>query len=81
MGCARTRNIPEECWVVHPLWHEMAFVDELSPEGIEDVLLAGSEVSEPTWQGFVICVGDALWEGADAGGLYVGHGGKRRKAS
>lgn len=56
----------------------MAFVDELSLEGIEGMLLGRCEVAQPAWQRLVVGVSDALGEGADAGRLRVGHGRKQR---
>lgn len=68
-GARNPADVPEEGSVVHPLWHEMTPRHELLPEGVEGVLLAGREVTDSTWQRFVVGVGDALGEGADAGGF------------
>jgi hypothetical protein len=62
-------GVPEERCVVHPLWHEMVLVLELSLEGVESMLLGECEVAEVTWEWLVVGVGDVFvfWEGADGG--------------
>lgn len=52
----------------------MALVDELSFEGVEGMLLSGCQVAETTWERLVVGVGDAFWEGADAGRFEGRHG-------